>query len=81
MAKTKHYRSSVSFPCLPAFLLLAVESLLLLVLLDNGFALESHADTVKSVTLVFHDVEEVNDVSIPASLSTDNIGRAKKYGN
>lgn len=63
MAKTEHYRSSVSFPCLPAFLLLAVESLLLLVLLDNGLALESHADTVKSVTLVFHDVEEVNDVT------------------
>ena len=75
--KTEHYRSSVSFPCLPAFLLLAVESPLLLVLLDNGLALESHADAVRSVTLVYHDVEEVNDVSIPTSPSTDNIGGAE----
>ena len=80
MAKTEHYCSPVSFPCLPSFFLLAVESLLFIVLLDNGLALELHADTVKSVTLAFHDEEEVNDVGIPDSPSTDNIGRSAFKG-
>lgn len=52
---------AVSGSCCFAFSLFLVEFLLLLVLLGNGLALESHAYAVKGIALVLHDMKAVYD--------------------